>query len=49
VCSRVDNLVQGYVCSTPLSGPMTLTPVWQIVTDTGSYQLNLVTGGLTRE
>jgi hypothetical protein len=27
---------------------MTLTPVWRVTTDTGTYQLNLVDGGLER-
>ncbi|MEA4933349.1 MAG: hypothetical protein VB071_07195 [Lawsonibacter sp.] len=49
VCSRVDSITQGYASSIALSGPMTLTPVWRIVTDTGAYQLDLVTGTLTRE
>lgn len=49
VCSRVDSITQGYVsAAAALSGPMALTPVWQIVTDTGAYQLDLVTGTLTR-
>lgn len=49
VCSRVDSITQGYTGSIALSGPMTLTPVWQILTDTGAYQLDLVTGALTRD
>lgn len=49
VCSRVDSITQGYASSLALSGPMTLTPVWRIVTDTGAYQLDLVTGVLDRE
>lgn len=48
VCSRVDEITQGYTAGSSLSGPMTLTPVWRISTDTGSYQLDLVTGGLVR-
>lgn len=48
VCSRVDVITQGYVSAVGLNGPATLTPVWQIVTDTGAYQLDLVTGALTR-
>ena len=48
VCSRVDTITRGYVSSTALSGPMTLTPVWNIVTDTGAYQLDMVTGVLSR-
>lgn len=48
VCSRVDGIIQGYTAGSSLSGPMTLTPVWRISTDTGSYQLDLVTGTLIR-
>ena len=39
---------QGYVSGPSLSGPMPLTPVWQVTTDTGFYQLDLVTGGVSR-
>lgn len=48
VCSRVDAIVQGYVSSTSLAGPMALTPVWRVFTDTGAYQLDMVTGVLSR-
>lgn len=48
VCSRIDRITQGYASSTALSGPMTLTPVWRVTTDTGEYQLNTVTGELIR-
>ena len=48
VCSRVDEVTPGYVGTVSLNGPMVLTPVWYIATDTGSYQLDLVTGDLTR-
>ena len=48
VCSRIDTIVPGYVATTSLSGPMTLVPVWQITTDTGSYQLDTMTGELSR-
>ena len=48
VCSRIDGIVQGYASVSALNGPMTLTPVWRVETDTGAYQLDLVTGVLTR-
>ena len=48
VCSRIDDITQGYVSTTSLSGPMSLTPVWRVATDTGEYQLNLVTGEVVR-
>lgn len=48
VCSRVDGIAQGYVSAVSLNAPGVLTPVWWITTDTGAYQLDLVTGELTR-
>ena len=48
VCNQISALEQGYVSGASLSGPMTLTPVWQVTTDTGFYQLDLVTGGVSR-
>ena len=45
---KISALEQGYVSGASLSGPMTLTPVWQVTTDTGFYQLDLVTGGVSR-
>jgi len=48
VCSRVDSIVPGYVSSADLNQRLSLTPVWRVTTDTGSYQLDLVSGELTR-
>lgn len=48
VCSRVDGFLPGYKGTTSLSDPMILTPIWSVTTDTGSYQLDLVTGELSR-
>ena len=48
VCSRVDEIVPGYLSVTSLSRQMELTPVWRITTDTGAYQLDLVSGELER-
>lgn len=48
VCSRIDTISQGYVASASLSGTMTMTPVWRITTDTGAYQMNLLSGELGR-
>lgn len=48
VCSRIDAITPGYLAAASLSGPMTLTPVWRITTDTGAYQLDVVDGGLSR-
>lgn len=48
VCSRIDAITPGYVAATSLSGPMTMTPVWRVTTDTGAYQLDLLAGELGR-
>ena len=48
VCSRIDAIEPGYVAAVSLSGPTTLTPVWRVITDTGAYQVDAVTGGVTR-
>lgn len=48
VCSRIDDITQGYVTTTSLTGAMTLTPVWRVTTDTGFYQLDAVTGTVSR-
>lgn len=48
VCNRVDRIDEGYVSAASLSGPMTLTPVWRVTTDTGAYQVDGVTGGVSR-
>ena len=48
VCSRIDAVEEGYVAAVSLSGPTALTPVWRITTDTGAYQLDTVTGAVTR-
>ena len=48
VCSQIDSIVPGYTCSVSLTEGMVLTPVWYITTDTGGYQLDLVTGSLGR-
>ena len=48
VCSRMDAIQPGYVVTPALSGGMTLTPVWRVTTDTGAYQLDTVTGQVTR-
>lgn len=48
VCNRIDAIEPGYSVSVSLSGPAILTPVWRVTTDTGAYQLDTVTGGVTR-
>ena len=48
VCSEIRSIREGYAAAASLSGSMTLTPVWHITTDTGTYQLNTLTGALSR-
>lgn len=48
VCSRIDSITQGYVGSNYSPGPSSLVPVWQVVTDTGTYLLDTITGEVSR-
>ena len=48
VCSCIDSIAQGYVGGSYSPGPSSLVPVWQIVTDTGTYLLDTITGEVTR-
>ena len=48
VCNRIDRVEEGYLCSATLTGAMSLTPVWQVTTDIGTYQLDTVTGVVQR-
>ena len=44
ICSRLDALSPGYLMDVTVSGESTLTPVWQIETDTGSLYINALSG-----
>lgn len=48
VCNRIDAIEPGYVTAAALSGATVLTPVWRVTTDTGVYQLDAVSGEVTR-
>ncbi len=48
VCNRIDSIEPGYITAASLSGPTVLTPVWRVTTDTGTYQIDTVTGGVSR-
>ena len=48
VCNLIDSIEPGYITAVSLSGPTVLTPVWRVTTDTGAYQIDTVTGGVTR-
>ena len=47
ICSEITELTPGYQMSNPAEGTR-MEPVWYIVTDTGAYQLNAITGALVR-
>lgn len=48
VCSQINRIDRGYVATASLSGTLILSPVWQVDTDTGRYQLDTMTGALSR-
>lgn len=48
VCRQIDGITQAYVVGSTISDPVPLTPVWCITTDTGTYQLDMLTGALSR-
>lgn len=47
ICSEIRELTPGYQMSNPAEGTR-MEPIWYIVTDTGAYQLNAITGVLER-
>ncbi len=48
ICRTITSISSAYGSTTSLSGTVQLNPLWCIETDTGAYQLDLVTGVLTR-
>lgn len=48
VCSSIVGIQPGYAARSALTGVTLLTPVWQVSTDTVVYQLDLVSGAVTR-
>ena len=48
VCSQITRIQPSYVSMSTLHGFITLRPVWHITTDTGVYQLDTVSGQLSR-
>ncbi len=48
ICTAITDMTAGYTLSPSLSDPITLMPTWFIVTDTGVYYLNGLTGALER-
>lgn len=47
VCSEIVGMTPGYQMTNPAEGTK-MNPVWYVVTDTGAYELNAVTGKLER-
>ena len=48
LCSSIVGIQPGYAARSALTGVTLLTPVWQVSTDTVVYQLDLVSGAVTR-
>jgi len=48
IYSRIESITPAYTLSVSLTGPSQLLPVWYVRTDTGSYQLSILDGSLTR-
>lgn len=48
ICTEISELSLGYSMSAQVSGLFELIPVWRVVTDTGEYQVNAVTGTVER-
>lgn len=47
-CTQVRGITQGYIVTSTISDPAPLVPVWYITTDTRTYQLDTLTGVLSR-
>ena len=47
-CTQVKEIIQGYIITSTITESTPMTPVWQIVTDTCTYQLDMLTGQLSR-
>ena len=48
ICTEISNLSLGYSMSAQVTGLLELTPIWRVVTDTGEYQVNAITGTVER-
>ena len=47
-CTRIEEIRQGYIVTSAITEPIPMIPVWQVVTDTCTYQLDTLTGQLSR-
>ncbi len=48
ICRTITAITPAYSAATDLAGTVQLNPLWLITTDTGSYQLDLISGTLSR-
>lgn len=48
IYTRIESITPAYTMSVSLSGPALLEPVWYIKTDTGTYQMDLRAGQISR-
>lgn len=48
ICTEVSSMELGYLMSALVTGGFQLTPVWRVVTDTGEYYVNAITGAVER-
>ena len=48
ICTEVVSMELGYVMTAPAAGSYQLTPVWSVVTDTGEYHINAISGTVER-
>lgn len=47
-CTQIKEIKQGYILTSAITEPVSMIPVWQVVTDTCTYQLDTMTGQLNR-
>ncbi len=47
-CTQIKEITQGYILTSAITEPVSMTPVWQIVTDTCTYQMDTLTGQVSR-
>ena len=48
VFTRISSITEGYIVASTISDPLPMTPVWNITTDVGVFQLDLLSGTTTR-
>lgn len=48
VVSKIKRIFSCYRLKSSVSAPLSLIPIWRIVTDTGSYDINCTTGTVTQ-